>query len=91
MRWEGGKGGRLVRWESGEGGRVIRWEGSELARWKRWKNSEAGGRYLILFKSGGHKITPRSHLFVSDVNQGNKGFGWVQDFYMWWQGWKDSP
>ena len=39
-----------------------------------------GGRYLVLFKGGGHKISPRFHLFVSDVNQGNEGVVWVQDF-----------
>ena len=31
------------------------------------------------------------HLFVSDVNQGIKDVGWVQDFLAWSQGWKDPP
>ena len=52
---------------------------------------QKGGRYLVLFKSGGHKMSPKFHLFVSDVNQGNEGVGWVQDFLAWPQGWKDSP
>ena len=39
----------------------------------------------------GDKMNPRFHLFVSDVNQGNEGVGWVQDFLAWLQGWKDSP
>ena len=65
MKWEGGKGGKVVRWE-------------------RWENGEAeSGRYLVLFKGGGHKRGPRFHLFVSDVNQGNEGVGWVQDFLVW--------
>ena len=25
-------------------------------------------------------MSPRFYLFVSDVNQGNKGVGWIQDF-----------
>ena len=26
MRWQGGKGARVVRWQGGKGGRVVRWE-----------------------------------------------------------------
>ena len=52
---------------------------------------QKGGRYLNLFKvSHLHKMSPRFHLFFSDVNQGNEGMGWVQDFLAWLQGWKDS-
>ena len=76
MRWEGGKGGKVVRWQGGNGGRMVR---------------QKGGRYLVLFKDEGHKMSSSFHLFVSDVNQGNKGVGRVQDFYAWPQGWKDSP
>ena len=36
-------------------------------------------------------MSPRFHLFVSYVNQGNEGVGWVQDLLAWLQGWKDSP
>ena len=64
MRWEGGKGGRLVRWEGGEGGRLLRWQCGR----KSW---ELPG----FFKGGGHKTSSRFHLFVSDVNLGNKGGG----------------
>ena len=39
-----------------------------------------GGRYLVLSKGGGHKMSPKFHPFVSGVNQGNEGVGWVQDF-----------
>ena len=82
---------RQERWEVSE---VARWEDSEVARWEGsevGKVRQKGGRYLVLFKSGGHKMSPRFHLFVSDVNQGNEGVGWVQDFLAWPQGWKDSP
>ena len=84
MRWEGEKVGRLVHWE---GGKVVRWQGGKGERMVRQK----GVRYLVLLKGGRHKMSPRFHLFVSDVNQGNEGVGWVQDFLAWPQGWKDSP
>ena len=42
---------------------------------------QKGGRYLVLFKGGGHKMSPRFYLFVSDVNQGNEGLGWVHNFF----------
>ena len=80
VRWEDRKGVRLVRWEGGEGGRVVRWQGGKGGKVVRWQGgnggrmvSQKGGRYQVLFKGGGHKMTPRFHLFVSDFNQGNKG------------------
>ena len=33
-------------------------------------------------------MSPRFHLFVSDVIQGNEVVGWVRDFLAWPQGWK---
>ena len=79
MRWEGGKGGRLVRWE---GGRVVKWQDGKGGKVVRWQGGKGGrmvrqkvGSYLALFKDGGHKMSPRFHLFVSDVNQVNKGEG----------------
>ena len=36
---------------------------------------QKGGSYLVLFKGGGHKMSPRFHLFVYDVSQGNEGVG----------------
>ena len=57
MKWEGGKGKRVMRRQGGKGRRVVRWEGE---------------RFLVLFKGGEHRVSPRSYLFVSDVNQGNK-------------------
>ena len=32
---------------------------------------------LILFKDGGHRVSPKSHIFVSDVNQGNEELSWM--------------
>ena len=60
MRLERGKGGRAMSWHSGKDERVVRRE---------------GGRLLVLFKGGEHRVSPRFNLFVSDVNQGNKGDG----------------
>ena len=57
MRWQGGKGGRVVKWQGGEGGRVV---------------SSEGGGFLVLYKGGGCWLSPRFHLFVSDVNQGKE-------------------
>ena len=37
MRWQVGKGGRVVRWQGGKGERVVRWQ---------------GGRFLVLFENG---------------------------------------
>ena len=51
-----------------------------------------GGRFLVLFKSGGHRVSSRFHLFVSDVDQQwNKGAGQAQDYLAWPEEWKDSP
>ena len=67
-----GKGGGKVgggEWEGGKGGRVACWKGGRMVKWQ-------GGRFLVLFKSGGHRVSPRFHLFVSGVDQRrNKGAG----------------
>ena len=47
-----------MRQQGGKGGSVVRWE---------------GGRFLVLFKGGEHRLSPRFYLFISDVNQGNEG------------------
>ena len=40
-----------------------------------------GGAFLVLFKSGERRVSPRFHLFVYDVDQQrNKGAGWVPDY-----------
>ena len=51
---------------------------------------QKGGRYLVLFKDDGHKVSPRFHLFVSDVNQAREGVEWVPNFLAGLQEWKDS-
>ena len=60
--WErlGGEG-VVRRWQGGKGGRMVKWQDE---------------RFLALFKSGGHRVSPRFHLFSSDVDQQrNKGAG----------------
>ena len=37
VRWEGGKGGRVMMWQGGKGERVVRLE---------------GGRFMVFFKGG---------------------------------------
>ena len=48
-----------MRWQSGKGRRVLRWQ---------------GGRFLVLFKGGEDRVSSRFYLFVSNVNQGAKGW-----------------
>ena len=48
----------IVRWHSRKDGRVVKWQ---------------GGRFPVLFKGGGRRVTPSFHLFVSDANQQNEG------------------
>ena len=49
--------------------RVVRSQGGRMVKWQ-------DGKFLVLFKSGGHEVSPRFHLFVSDVDQQqNKGAG----------------
>ena len=58
MRWEDGKGGRVMRWQGGKGRRVVMWECR---------------RFLVLFKGGEHSVSSRFYLFVSDVKKEKKG------------------
>ena len=68
----GEEGGGVVRsWQGGKGARVMRWHGGKSGKMVKWQ----GGRFLALFKSRGHKVGPRFHLFVSDVDQRNKRAG----------------
>ena len=98
MEWQGGEGGRVVRSEGGEGGRVVRSEGGKGGRVARSEGGE-GGRvvrsecegFLVLFKGGECRVTPIFHIFVSDVNHRKGKAGWIQDFLVWPQEWKDSP
>ena len=92
-RWQGKKCGRIVRSQDRRGGIVVRWQvgkGGRVVRWQGWKGGkygrvvrQQGGRFLVLFKGGGCRVSPRSHLFVSDINQRNKGAGSVQDSLAW--------
>ena len=57
------------------------WEGSEMARWRRWESGEVERWGLLVLPKGGEcRVTPRFHLFDSDVNQGKEKVGWIQDF-----------
>ena len=49
-------------WERWKGNEVVRWERQREVRWE-------GGRFLVLFKGGKHRVSPRFYIFVSDVNQ----------------------
>ena len=46
-KWQGRRDGRVVRWQVEKGGRVVKWQ---------------GGRFLVVFKGGGRRVTPRFHL-----------------------------
>ena len=56
----------MARRQGGKGARVVRLEGE---------------KFLVLLKRGGCKVSPRFHLFVSDVNQGNEEAAWLEDFH----------
>ena len=61
--WEVDEVGKWKRWK------VMRWQGKKGRRVVRWE----GGRFLVLFRGGKYRVSPRFCFFVSDVNQGNKG------------------
>ena len=60
VSWQGGKGGWIVRWQVWKGRRVARWQIGRVLRWH-------SGDFLVLFKGGGCRVSPRSHLLVSDL------------------------
>ena len=70
------EGNEVARWERWEGSEVVRWgrwESSEMARWGRWESGEVGRWEVPGFVQGlggGCRVSPRFHVFVSDVNQG---------------------
>ena len=89
MRWQGGNGGRTVRWKGRRSGKAVRWQVRKDERVVSWQGGEGGrllrrqgGMFLVLFKSGGRRVTPRFHLFISDVNQRNGGAGWIQGDFL---------
>ena len=95
VSWQGGKGGRIVRWQDQMGGMVVRWQvrkGGTVVRWQGGKGGRVvrwqSGRFLVLFEDGRRRVSPRFHLFVSDVNE-TKEQG--EDILAWPQRWKDSP
>ena len=56
---------------------LLKWEvaaiiGGKVGKVGRMVRRE-GGSFLVLFKGGEYRVSPRFYLFVSDVNQGNKG------------------
>ena len=56
-------------------------EGNEVARWEKWESSEVTVEDSWLYSGGGeHRVAPRFHLFVSDVDQQTIGAGWDQDY-----------
>ena len=66
VTWQIGKGwgegwGVVKRWQSGNGVRIVRWQGGKGGRMMK----RQGGRFLVLFKSGGHRVSPRFHHFSS--------------------------
>ena len=52
-------------------GKVAEWWGGK------------GGRFLVLFKIGGLRMSSKFHLFVYDVNQGNERERLAKDFITW--------
>ena len=83
-----GEAGKVGSWEGSEVGRWERWEDSVVGRWERWQGMKGGrmvrqkcGRYLVLFKDGGHKMSLRFHLFISDVIKGSKGWNEFKIFF----------
>ena len=55
MSGKGIKGRMVVSWQGGKGGRSVKWQGE---------------RFLILFKVGGHRVSPRFHLlFLMLINR----------------------
>ena len=60
MRWEGGRGGRIVRWHSRRGGTVVRWQFgkgggggvSEMTRRERWETSDVARWEIPCFIQG---------------------------------------
>ena len=65
--------GRVVRWKGGKDGRVVRWQGGKGRRVVRWGGGGGGGRFLVLFKDVGRRMSPRIHLLFLIVIKRKKG------------------
>ena len=76
MRWQGGKGGRLMRWQDGKDRRIMRWQGGKggkVVRWQRWQRWESGeaGRWEVPGSIQGWG-TQRSPRFLLFVSDVNQ-------------------
>ena len=50
--------------------------GSEVARWKMWLSSEEARLEIPDFIQGwGCRVSPKFHIFISDVNEQNERAG----------------
>ena len=55
VRWDCSE---VAGWETWKGSAVARWEGRKVMRWE-------GGRFLVLFRCGRHRVSPRfPHPFL---------------------------
>ena len=68
LSWPGGEGRRIVRWQSWRGVRVVRWQRGESGRVVKWQ----GERFLILFKGGVQRVSPRFFFLVLMLMNGTK-------------------
>ena len=77
MRWKGRRSGKAVRWQVRKDERVVSWQGGEGGRLLR----RQGGMFLVLFKSGERRVTPRFHLlFLMLINETEKQDGFKEIF-----------
>ena len=53
VRWQGGKGGRIVRWHGQRGGNVMRWQ------------FRKGGRGKVVSREGGMELKDKIVLYCS--------------------------
>ena len=75
-KWEVSELGRWGKWEGSAVARSERWEGSEVARWKMWLSSEEARLEIPDFIQGrGCRVSPKFHIFISDVNEQNERAG----------------
>ena len=73
MRWEGGKGGKVMRWQGRKGGRMVRCMVMVMVMGRNGNgNGKVGGSWSYS-RVGNTGRVQDFYFFVSDVNQGNKG------------------
>ena len=88
--WEGVEVEKVEGWWGDKVWNMGEQKGGKVEKVGEWWG-EKGGRFLVLFKSGGRRMSSRFHLFVYNINQGNERKRWVQDFITWPHWWKDFP